>query len=269
MPNKNNQLALFGLKDKIEKSIARLKYYEQDAIDMNPDGYWLAFSGGKDSIVVYDLVKKSGVKHKVYMNLTTVDPPELIKFIRLNYKDVIFLRPPKSMYQLIVHRGAPCTRITRDCCRYLKEYSGSNNIMITGIRWQESNARNKRQLFEACYKNKTKKYLNAIIDWNESEIWQYIHDNNLAYPKLYDDGFKRIGCILCPMATPKEKNLQIARFPKFKQLYIHAFSKMLQVRIERNRPTEWKTGEEVFNWWIANNNKPEEEDSCQLTLFGD
>jgi len=268
MPNKNNQLALFGLKDKIEKSIARLKYYEQDAIDMNPDGYWVAFSGGKDSIVVYDLVKKAGVKHKVYMNLTTVDPPELIKFIRINYKDVIFLRPPKTMWQLIPKKLSPPTRILRYCCEKLKENFGTG-IMVTGIRWEESHKRNKRSLFETCHRNNKKHYLNIIIDWQDNEIWEYIHINKLPYPNLYNEGFRRIGCILCPMATSREKDIQINRFPKFVNLYKKAFTSMIAERLRRGLPTQWKTGEEVFNWWIANNNKPEEEDSCQLTLFGD
>ena len=67
---------LFGVENKIDKSIMRLKKFEPQ------DGYWLAFSGGKDSIVILDLAKKAGVKFEAHFNLTSVDPKEVIQLTK-------------------------------------------------------------------------------------------------------------------------------------------------------------------------------------------
>jgi phosphoadenosine phosphosulfate reductase len=66
----------------IKIAIERLRTFEP------AEGYYVAFSGGKDSITILDLVKKSGVKYDAPFNLTTVDPPELLKFIKKNHSEV-------------------------------------------------------------------------------------------------------------------------------------------------------------------------------------
>jgi len=82
------QLSLFSLEPKIYRAIEYLKMYEATALRMNPDGYYLAFSGGKDSQVIYELARMAGVKFKAYYHITTVDPPELTKFIKDQYPNV-------------------------------------------------------------------------------------------------------------------------------------------------------------------------------------
>lgn len=69
------QLNMSGL-DKVETAIKRLQTFEP------PEGYYLAFSGGKDSVVIKALADMAGVKYDAYYNNTSVDPPELIYFIR-------------------------------------------------------------------------------------------------------------------------------------------------------------------------------------------
>lgn len=71
---------LFGkTTDKVQKAMRKLRFLQP------PEGYYVAFSGGKDSMVILDLVKRAGVKYDAHHNLTTVEPPELIYFIRKNY----------------------------------------------------------------------------------------------------------------------------------------------------------------------------------------
>lgn len=73
----------FQGKDKVQTAIERLKVFEPE------EGYYLAFSGGKDSVVVKALANMAGVKYDAHYNVTTVDPPELVQFIKEKHPDVI------------------------------------------------------------------------------------------------------------------------------------------------------------------------------------
>ena len=224
---------------KDQKSIELIQKYEP------PEGYHVAFSGGKDSTVVYDLVKRTGVKYRVYFCCTTVDPPELLRFIRKEYPEVIWLRPKKSMYQLIQEKGLPI-RKTRFCCEHLKEYAGDNETVITGIRWEESNSRKCRDFYEKDTR-KTKWYVNPIIDWEEWEIWEYIEKNNIPSCELYEHQ-SRIGCVGCPMAYYKQRQRELNRYPK----YINMYKKAIKKRMERGFFKEFKDENDVFEWWVGN-----------------
>lgn len=90
---------LFGTIDKVDSAIRRIKLHEPE------EGYYVAFSGGKDSCVVLDLVKKSGVKFDAHFNLTTVDPPEVVRFVKQNHPEVTIEKPRISMRKLIEKRG--------------------------------------------------------------------------------------------------------------------------------------------------------------------
>ena len=250
------ELTIEGEIDKVQIAIERLKTFEP------LKGYYLAFSGGKDSIVVYKLCEMSGVKFDTHFNYTTIDPPELIHFIRENYPDVIFERPKKSMFKLIEEKMIPPTRIMRYCCAYLKEYSGSGRFVVTGIRKDESAKRKKRNFLEISSTCKSKIFLHPIIDWKKKDIWDFIKINNMKYCSLYDEGFKRIGCILCPMQTKKGKLRDIEKYPKFYRAYLLAFKKMIKHREECGVNKNWKTPEEVMNWWVCEPSK-----QIQDTLF--
>jgi phosphoadenosine phosphosulfate reductase len=249
---------LFGVENKVKTAIEVLKAYEP------PEGYYVAFSGGKDSIVILDLVRKAGVKHDTHYNITGVDPPELVRFIKEYYPDVIREHIKKTMWQLIVEKVMPPTRRVRYCCEFLKERGGTNRHVITGVRKQESSKRAKRKLNEICFKGHGKRYLNIIIEWSEKEVWGYIRTYNLNYCKLYDEGWKRIGCIGCPIAGPKKQIEEFERWPKFKDLYIKSFEKMVKHRKSKGLKTSWENAEDVYNWWLQ---LDEKEDPDQYILF--
>ena len=118
------ETTLFGEVDKVQEAIELLRKHEP------PEGYYLCFSGGKDSVVIYELAKRSGVKSDAHHNITTVEPPELVKFIHDFYPDVIQDHPPLSMYQLIVINKIPPTRLIRYCCRELKERGGRGRFKL-------------------------------------------------------------------------------------------------------------------------------------------
>lgn len=104
-------------------------------------------------------------------------------------------------------------------------------------------------MIESCYK-RHKTVVNPIIDWEDSDVWEYINYFNVPYLCLYDEGFKRVGCIGCPMARKKNREIEFARWPKYKKLYLNAFEKMLEERQKNNLPTQWQTAQDVFDWWM-------------------
>lgn len=227
-----------------ELAISRLREFEPE------DGYYVAFSGGKDSIVLLDLVRRSGVRYDAHYNLTTVDPPELVWFIR-TFPDVQIEKPRKTMWELILQHRTPPTGMIRYCCDELKERGGSGRTILTGVRWDESVKRSQRCAIETDYKDPTKKFFHPIIEWTTRDIWDYIEECELPYCSLYDEGFKRLGCVMCPKAGKRQMLKEAKRWPKYKAQYLRTFEKMIQARKERGLTEFWKTPEEVFSWWIG------------------
>src|SRR5574343_1435258 len=93
-----------GRIDKVAIAIDRIRAFEP------PEGYYVAFSGGKDSVVILDLVKRAGVKFDAHYNITGIDPPELFYFIRDNFPEVERHQPPITIWKLIVKKMMPPTR---------------------------------------------------------------------------------------------------------------------------------------------------------------
>lgn len=211
-----------------------------------PDqGYYLAFSGGKDSVVIHDLATRAGVKFDAHFNVMTVDPPEVLEFIERYYPGVEWHYPKLSMFELIEKKGYFPTGRARFCCPLLKADSGTGRIVVTGIRAAESHRRAKRDYIEADTRLKNKVYFNPIFHWSDEEVWDYIGLYELPLPSLYEDGFRRVGCIGCPMLGKLERLDQFRRYPEIKKGYIAAMQRALDRGIER----PFKTGEEYFDWW--------------------
>ena len=229
------------LEHQVKIAIERLKTFEPE------EGYYLAFSGGKDSIVIKQLAIESGVKFDAHYNDTTIDPPELRLFIKRNHADVEWHKPKVPFLVEMVKRGFPM-RQHRWCCGDYKERGGDNRIVITGVRWAESHNRSKRNSFETCYKSK-KQYLHPIIDWSDGDVWGFIRDRKLPYCSLYDEGWKRIGCIMCPLATAKVRKTESKRYPNMTKGFIRAFEKLY---INKNPEVvkRWKNGADMFDWWL-------------------
>lgn len=104
-----------------------------------------------------------------------------------------------------------------------------------------------RDVIEQCYA-RHKTVLNPIIDWSDEDVWEFIHEYNVPYCELYDRGYKRLGCIGCPMSGNQKEELD--KYPAIKKVYLQAFEKMLQARHENGNETVWETAEEVMEWWV-------------------
>lgn len=235
---------LLGTVNKVEISIMRLKEFEP------PEGYYLAFSGGKDSLVIFYLAKMAGVSFDTHYNNTSVDPPELVDFIKTYYPGVEIHKPKISMFRLIPQKLMPPTRMVRYCCDVLKEQGGEGRFVVTGVRSAESAKRKNRKMVDLCY-TKHKRIINPIIDWTEKDVWEFIKWQGLKYCKLYDEGYKRIGCIMCPLQNKKGIIRDAKRFPKFYKAYLLAFEKMLINRKSKGKDDHWQTSQDVMDWWIS------------------
>lgn len=251
----------------------------------------LAYSGGKDSEVILELTRRCGVPFTVEHNHTTADAPETVYHVREVFSRLERQGIPckinmpaykgcsTTMWKLIAEKGIPPTRLQRYCCQVLKEGGGKDSVVMTGVRWAESLKRKNtrgiyegiapktldkmilnndneenRDILETC-RIKGKMMCNPIVDWENREVWDYIHSEKLPMNPLYSRGFFRVGCLGCPMAG-KKRWKEFRLYPTYEHAYKKAFERMLELRLQRrpDAPTKWKTASDVFRWWMEDKN---------------
>lgn len=200
---------------------------------------------------------------------------------------------PTSMWKLIEEKTIPPTRLARYCCQVLKESSTPNRMAAVGVRETESKGRQGREVFgtygttkknaeyrslqhtyamykldqlgkedayecifvQSC-KERKNTICNPIYHFTDSDIWDYVRQYNVKMNPLYAKGYKRVGCIGCPLAGGREMNKEFRDYPKYKENYIKAFDRAIAKRKKENKvPNHWKTGEECMRWWLGENIK--------------
>lgn len=236
--------------NKIDTAIELLKAWEPI------NGYYLAFSGGKDSVAIYDLAVKAGVKFDAHYCVSPIDPPQVRAFIKQHYPDIIWDYHAKGFWKMVDKNGLP-TRLNRWCCRVIKEAGGNGRVVIVGNRRSEGTIR-KHQCFVEAHRNPKRDltFIRPILEFNEYDIWQYIREKELPVCELYQQGFNRIGCVLCPFSRNVE--LEEKMFPEIVKLYKLAANRIVERMKAQNYTTkrgkpfkhEFKTGEELYQWWI-------------------
>ena len=273
--------------DKVQAAIDRLRAFEALALEYSPEGYYLCDSGGKDSSVIKELAIMAGVKHGVHHNHTTLDHPETVYFVRrekARYEEMgipyTIHYPAMAFPQLMRKKKMPPTRLRRYCCEVLKEHGGRDRVCVTGVRWSESVSRSKRRgvaevqnrknggltllndndesrkEFETC-PVKGKRVVNPIIDWTDDDVWEFIGLRHIVANPLYAMGYKRVGCVGCPMSSKAGEELDA--MPKYKANWIRWFGHLIDDAKRDGRPIFMESAEDYYNFWISGKALPKDD----------
>ena len=282
--------------DKEHTAIERLRQAAELSAFYYQRPLLLAYSGGKDSEVCLELAKRAGIAFEVIHSLTTADAPETVRHVRKKFHELElagapcqivtprYKGQPTSMWGLIPQKLLPPTRMARYCCSVLKETSGAHRVVAIGLRAEESAARMECAVAEkpgakiqdkirfdfdngderiiAPCQTKAKIKIHPIVDWSNADVWAYLRDCKTEVNPVYSMGFSRCGCIGCPMAGPS-RYTEFRVWPAYEKLYRRAFQRMLEAREAKGKPSQWKSSDEVWRWWMEDENL-----DGQLDIFG-
>lgn len=197
------------------------------------DCFHVAFSGGKDSCVLLDLVKKALPKDSfvVVFGDTGMEFPDTYEVIEktkqqcAEYEIPFYIAKshlnPKESWELF----GPPSRVLRWCCSVhkstpqilkLREVIGKNNYVgldFVGVRAQESVARRSYDYENYGVKQEGQFSHNSILEWTSAEIWLYTYAHNLLINEAYKKGNGRAGCLFCPMSGGSSDFLRRSSYP--------------------------------------------------------
>jgi phosphoadenosine phosphosulfate reductase len=260
------------LQEKIESAVGLIRLYEQQALTLSDDGYYVAFSGGKDSIVMAKLFEMAGVEYTLNYSNVTIDPPELVQFLKREYPQAIWHSQGKPLPMAMSDKSCgPPTRLIRWCCQLYKEQGGNGSFKAIGVRAAESARR--KGLWKTVNNNNGGHILCPIVYWTDADVWAFIRANNMPYCTLYDEDFKRLGCVGCPMGG-KNRIKEFARWPKHEKLWKRGFKayfdKYKGTLTKAGNPRsldKFDTVDDLWNWWMETPMDDTDQPDCQQFLW--
>ena len=279
--------------NKVEVAYERYRWAAKEAERLFDMPLVVQYSGGKDSDVILQLAKESGVPFRVTHNLTTADPPDNVYYIRRVFAalrqegiEAKINVPKRSLWRIMRETLVIPSRMTRVCCRELKERKMPDApYIVTGVRWAESAGRraksgiamvytasertsertsagllttddaSSRRLFEQCQMRGVR-VLNPIIDWSDDDVWSYLRSRGIEGNPLYKEGWKRIGCVGCPLAGRRARELAFARYPGLYKAWRDAIAYVIAKRKEMGNPMcllgrPVESVEDVLGEWVG------------------
>ena len=214
------------LQKKVDRAIKLIWSASKIAAENGQKKIALGYSSGKDSDVLLELTKMSGVPYRAIHFVTTVDPAGTIKHAMDNGCEIN--RPKMSFLDIIKKKGFP-SRLNRFCCQILKERYVADYILL-GIRADESTKRKERYKEpEQCRvyskKEKCRQYF-PILDWTKEDVLEFVEERGIKLHPLYynKDGSidvkRRLGCMCCPLASHKQRLQEFREHPNMVKLYV-------------------------------------------------
>jgi len=218
MVDKNRQLMEQLVQETIKKIYNTFIEY-QDKVDV----FYVAFSGGKDSVVALDLVQRA-LPHncfKVLFGDTGMEFPD-------TYETVEKLKP-ENTWQIF---GPPAVTI-RWCCsvhkttpqimqlREVLQKPDFTGMAFTGVRGDESLSRSEYDAISYGGKHSGQYSCHPILEWNTAELFLYIYENGLTFNNAYKKGNTRAGCLVCPMSQGKHDYMKYKNYPDDTDLFIN------------------------------------------------
>ena len=218
----------------------------------------LSYSGGKDSDVILELARMSGIPFEAIYKNTTIDPPGTITHCK--EQGVTILKPKLTFLQLVEKKGTP-SRFSRFCCEVLKEYKVYNRA-IQGIRRAESTKRAHRyhepeicRVYSA--KEKVRVYL-PVLEWTDEDVARFIEERGIkCAPVYYDENGqfhveRRLGCIGCPLASGNGRE-GFKKYPKLLKQVIEAKKRFYAADPNRGRAFDGDVYKSMFYQFFCHN----------------
>lgn len=218
MVEKNRSILEGLVQDTIKKAYNTYEQYKRKI-----DVFYVAFSGGKDSVVALDIIQRA-LPHNSFMVLfgdTGMEFPDTYQVIDkieqdCEEKGIKFLRShSKYSPEYTWRKFGPPSQTMRWCCSVhkttpqillLREVTGNphfRGMAFTGIRGDESVSRSEYDDVSLGEKVKGQYSYHPIIEWNSAELFSYIYERELFINETYKKGNSRAGCLVCPLAASK------------------------------------------------------------------
>jgi phosphoadenosine phosphosulfate reductase len=264
------------LDEKMKQATAVLQEYTPMALSLNPRGYSVGDSGGKDSVVTKWIMSIAKVPHFTYYSNTTMDPPELIYFLKEHHPDTQWIHNGLNLTRYMVKHGKGMpTRLGRWCCSIYKEQSFKNTFRCLGVRAAESPRREKQWRQVAIHSVNKLPYINPLLYFTDRDIWEIINGENLPVCSLYkEQGIHRIGCVGCPLAGTKVMLREFERWPSYQQLWMkgcqdffNAWKDVPTLKGNDRAIKEFKTWTNYWDWWLSKGVNDVREDNCHFKMF--
>lgn len=236
-----------SLENRIDFSIWFLRH-----LDNNNIPYHVAFSGGKDSVLLWWLCNEAKVNYRLFFYDNPLLNGEAKSFTLKFFPETKILKPQLNFYQLVELKKMLPIRSSRFCCDYFKECHGSiNHFTLTGVRNDESFSRKKTKIVEFRRNPVTKKIkhiINPLIFFKENEVWFLLKKYNLPICDSYKI-LKRNGCIGCPMTVHRTKEIFFL-YPKFKKIWLKAATIVFNIAVNQNNQN-FDSPEDLLLWYCS------------------
>ncbi len=239
------------LKKKVDRAVKLIRSAGADGSVVE-----VTYSGGKDSDVILELTRMSGIHYRAIYKNTTIDPPGTIRHVLMGGVEIV--RPSRTFFQWMAATGFP-NRFQRSCCSVLKEYKVLGRVIL-GIRKSESTKRDSRyqeptecRVYGTGRKKQRAEAFYPILDWTDEDVVAFVEERGIKLHPLYyrEDGSidptRRLGCMCCPLAYYKKRIDYFKRYPGMVKAYCRAAQKFIDSHPDNKTVKKYT---DVYEWFV-------------------